>query len=68
MLSDTDREMLDTIEAQLLQLNEDFLLEDITERRRGMGLERRRILTMRRRGMGLGVRTCFSAGPTLNRY
>ncbi len=30
-LSDTDREQLDTIEARLLQLNEDFLLEDIKE-------------------------------------
>ena len=31
MLSDTDRETLDTIEVRLLQLNEDSLLEDITE-------------------------------------
>ena len=30
-LSDTDREQLDNIEVRLLQLNEDFILEDISE-------------------------------------
>ena len=31
MLSDTDREMLETIEVKLIQINEAFLLKEIDE-------------------------------------